>query len=271
MKKVTVHVGAHKTASTTIQNFISLNKSIVDDNVFLCHRENEIGKKLKHSLFESIRKNDFMFFKEYLTFIKTQALNRKCDRILFTDEALLGFHIGQFSENDFYPYASDMAFAFSEVFDCEVEFLLVTRDRFSWLLSLYNQSKKECDYKGSLESFMVNIDLQSVSWIKLSDELSKHGATISIFDISKLESQDGVYNFLAENILSDYNFKVPPTKNQSLGENALSFISENIYRCKGDMKKKQKLINFAREFYIDNDRKVTYTENLERNVKRLLG
>lgn len=178
-KKVYIHIGAHKSASTLIQQNMRENRALfrekydVDyllvenlvDTPFIRHFRaiaNTEKAMSEHRFFESVEKTT-----EYID----EAISLSpCGKILISWEGILG-HSALDRYQGIYTHVKTVSESLKAIFknqDCRV--VLIVRKQDSFIESCYLQQIKE-GRTLSFQEFIESIDIHKISWCNIADTL----------------------------------------------------------------------------------------------------
>lgn len=175
-KQLVIHLGYHKTGSSSIQKWLLDHSEKLSDELYCYNLANGSSNPLKfavHSWLMRGQNQNGLEAKCREMVAEIRALTQKT--VLITDESLLGmplgFSSGDFTETGIYPRASEVVEVLAREFaEFTPVFVVFERDHESWLRSAHNQMHKQgClteDFKGYLARFQPQID-----WLAMRDEL----------------------------------------------------------------------------------------------------
>jgi len=154
--KIVIHMGFHKTGSTSIQEMLLANKALMT-GVHVLNRRNGDTKELTACIQRVITSGKWW---DRFQLIRLCKKVQKCAKsnggqvTLITDEALSGFHLGQRGEAYLYSHLSEIVTLLADGFAWgQPEFVFYTKEHKDWLLSTYKQSVRENGYSGTFDAF----------------------------------------------------------------------------------------------------------------------
>lgn len=162
-KTVSLHLGVHKTASTYLQDSMDLNRDMIVEN-----KADYIDLDLlrtHHRLAGSL--NGEKAQEEINKILEEILCNEKSDRVIISDENILGYSSHWNGCSMIYPKADGNLRALEEALKGHtVEVYIGIRNMSTFLPSIY------CEYLRSLsslpntfEEFIVNLNLETCSWL----------------------------------------------------------------------------------------------------------
>ncbi|MGQ7298495.1 hypothetical protein [Marinobacter nauticus] len=177
-KKIYVHIGAHKSASTTIQQNLAFNKDKLKDSGVAYISPSEIAKSALGRHFRSISIGELDQEDSYLrslsaareSMIKLLSQHQE-PNVVFSWEGFLG-HSGLDLYNGFYTKIDVVSKSIKYIFgDYFFRILLVVRRQDDFIESCYLQQIKE---QRSIDfvSFVDEIKPSKISWLYIAEILS---------------------------------------------------------------------------------------------------
>lgn len=154
MKKIIFHVGFHKTGSTSIQNWLDSNSSVLQNEIHIYNLTDGSTGQLKLSAnqfdISGFTDENLNRFKKACIALERQVLSYRQDKVLYTDEQLFGMPLG-FSfgnknrvQREIYPNAQQIFKLICEHFhNFQVEFIIYKRENKAWFKSIWNQMYKQ--------------------------------------------------------------------------------------------------------------------------------
>lgn len=128
--KIVIHFGLHKTASSSFQTFLYLNRAALQDvGVFYPKIEND---KSHFQIPSGIIKNDWDFVKNFLNKAFKEASNNKIKTVFISSEDFETILIENYRANQFEQLAYEVGFS-------EVHWVGVLRSQWDYFNSLYAQ------------------------------------------------------------------------------------------------------------------------------------
>lgn len=213
MQKVYVHIGAHKSASTTLQANLGLNEGLLSNKGYLYISPTKIAQSSLGAHFRKIsrnRINEFNGFDESLAQAKLSlkqfmmlSANQKLNPI-FSWEGILGhsaldFYHGIYTTIDL--IAKSLAEIFSEY---DAHFLLIIRRNDDFIESCYLQQIKECRTL-AFHDFVENINPEKIFWGPVLHSLSAYlgGDRLAVvpFELIKHVGASGFVKYCLEKML----------------------------------------------------------------------
>ena len=200
-----IHAGAHKTASSFLQDNLRLNskrlKSSDNLSVFLNSGvfHDKFLPNYKALINNSIAAGKLLIESpEYIQAYETlnELVTRKIvKKFIFSDERILGAMIGY--TNTLYPGAEYAAEFLSQVTrKMNIKILLYIRNQADFLESCYLQYYRETGSECSFEDFKERIDFDSLSWKPLVSSFVKFFGDDSVKLISYESSKQGNREFV---------------------------------------------------------------------------
>jgi len=128
--KLVIHMGLHKTASTSFQNFLYLNRdNFLEAGVIYPKVEQD---KSHFILPHKILKNDWVFVENLLQNILTDAQQKMAKTVLISSEDFEIFLLESFMAKKFEELAFELGYE-------EIDWVCVLRDQWEYFNSLYSQ------------------------------------------------------------------------------------------------------------------------------------
>lgn len=177
-KKLYIHIGAHKCASTTIQKNLAANEEILAEQGVRVFLKKDIFPSTLDQLFKKIARNDFADDAEYQSLAdasKADMNNILSDlggeeRALISYEGFLGGSYLDRSES-LYPNSGKALEAIREITaDYDVKIIFLVRQQPGFIESCYLQQVKE--WRGiKFGEYLRRIDLYQMSWLKIAEQI----------------------------------------------------------------------------------------------------
>lgn len=168
--KIFVHVGAHKTATTFLQNNMRSNVAAVEnEGVLFVDKKSESAAKIfkkYNALLAARKKRNIGELSNTLAQLIKPALDRRDYQCIFiSEENLLGQMLS--ARHGFYPDAAAAAEAINGLNQYgEVNIILTVRRQDTYIESCYSFRKirENSNSTASIYDFISKIDLNSLSW-----------------------------------------------------------------------------------------------------------
>ncbi len=176
MKKLVVHVGAHKTATTYIQRLFLANRELLHSHGIHYHTMLKQTERL-------VRKSQFNPDNIDLSAIASTycgELRTDCEVAFHSYEGFLGF---PFTDGLLYKNATHFSSLLGEIqkqLKCELEVIFTVRRQDEFLQSWYIQSVKE-GAVWDFSTFMRDVDWESMNWLKLASNFKAITENIVVF------------------------------------------------------------------------------------------
>jgi hypothetical protein len=169
MKKVFLHLGAHKTATTFIQKNLAASRAMFDAQGWTVVHFHEEQPKL-HRIFRALRKGQRLHARarveSYFEQLKTSPQN-----IMFTCEGMLGSP-RNLGPAGLYPDRVAAAKLLREFFTgCDVTLGFALRNFADFLESIYCYLVGMEGYSESFEDFIADVDPKDITWLGLAEDL----------------------------------------------------------------------------------------------------
>ncbi|SDY48345.1 hypothetical protein SAMN05444004_101549 [Jannaschia faecimaris] len=167
-KRLIIHVGYHKTGSSSVQKWLQQHAEILSPHLYCFNLADGGSNTLKFAAMNWLRghatRDDFVRHCRTMA-AEIHALSQPV--ICITDESLLGmplgFSNGDYAETEIYPQARSIVDVIAQEFsDFDLTIVAVERDADNWLRSVHNQMYKQgCvaeDFDGYLSRFEPMVD-----------------------------------------------------------------------------------------------------------------
>lgn len=178
MKKIIVHLGAHKTGSSALQNWLYTNRKILSEWVYVYNLIDDGTFLVKSACHGLVLGNvPSSKIKERSLVIKEQVECMRNPVVCLSDEGFLGLPLGWSNKegrvvDEFYSRAGDVVREISSALtDYEVDFVFFKRRKESWLKSCWNQMKREGRYQSSFEDYCAAFE-RAVDWDKVIERMT---------------------------------------------------------------------------------------------------
>ncbi|GLX81283.1 hypothetical protein [Thalassotalea eurytherma] len=273
MRKLYLHLGAHKTASTLYQRKLAIASAINELKIISVHqqdREQYVSFRIGYSkIVNDIEVNhhdaDALASKEQaLAELIEQYLAKFTQpSILWSDENLLGTPIGHRvgQSGDFstrlYPVSASIAKAFAiATRNFDVKVLLLTRELESFLLSSYKDWIYKLDQPDSLSEFVNRIELADCRWQSVikpwRENFADSACFVDNFEHFKAEPQQVIaWMWLWANLpLSAINLQNLPQINSGLNAGQIEVALNLIPLLKPEAKASTQI--YLKQLPVDN-------------------
>ena len=176
MKRIVVHLGAHKTGTTSFQSWFEEHKHVLQDKMYCYNLHDGSSEPLKHACYALVRSDGCDHaLRRCLRWMNWQIRCLRQDTVLVTDEGILGPPLGWSSRkkkiSTAYQYAELIVRAISEEWsDYDVTFIFYQREKQAWLKSAWGQMNREGRFKNSLEKFNRRYG-GDFSWEEISTQI----------------------------------------------------------------------------------------------------
>ncbi len=218
MKKIILHLGVHKTATTHIQSRLWNNRELYAKHgvgyVGLNELRGLLTSKLSDVLFNAKKvRSGFSAYEQFET-------------LIISDENILGGTNKPLS-HALYPNIENRLLRVLDVFnDVEVTVNITVRDFSNYLLSRYSESLRHFPFR-KFENYYNKINIPSLSWMPVLEQIISVG-------VSNIRVADFPEIFKDEDFYFDTAFKLPPSlliNEASTGSSiSRSKISQETYR-----------------------------------------
>ncbi|MDX1948884.1 MAG: hypothetical protein SFT90_00085 [Rickettsiales bacterium] len=250
MKEINLHIGAHKTATTFIQETLEKNISLLENkNIFYCSRL-KYTKKLNWNILRRIegvtgnlQKLDSTQLRKELKSFENEYLLK--NKIIISDEEISGslnLKVTKYLYNDVGKYLN---FINTELKNYKIKIFFCIRNYASFIESAYLQLVK-MGVSYSFKSFISKEVLENLSWLSILQNIldSSKNVELVVWDYESFSSDD---NF-KKKIISKIAFNIDPKSfyliqdkkiNPSYSEEALKIaIAANSILSKKEDKNK---------------------------------
>lgn len=180
-KRICLHIGAHKCASTMIQANCLKNINRIHHDLGLRYIKSEQRGNSFYTLFLQIASRLFDFNDEKLfddrikkarENFNTIIKKYRDDKIFISWEGFLG-HCGMHKYGSLYPYTKYYFKALKEITkDHDVKIILVIRRQDEFVESCYLQQIKECQIL-TFSDYMKAIDIKNLSWLTIVNQIEQ--------------------------------------------------------------------------------------------------
>jgi len=226
MPTIKLYLGAHKTASTYIQNLLFVNRVFLE------------GKGFSIFIPKTLRKLYLPQFFEYCKEGKVSKnlydilLNSK-ENIIISDENLIGIPEDFIRVKGMYPYAVKRLKCFKKLYkDFDIKFYFSIRNYFEFYNSIYSEIIRNSEFL-TIKEFKERLWWKDNSWVKLIEEISQiiGKENIFIWDFSLVKKDLFTILKLLVNINEkEFNLLKKDIKEKRLGLSLKSIeIMENIH------------------------------------------
>lgn len=264
MKKVILHVGIQKTATSSIQQTLFDNKKLLgNNNIFIPYRFND--NKVNHSygihhIFCNEPEKFFLFIREgyeaemlrkikdkKINLLKQEILSTKCSNILLSAES-----ISLLNQQELINIKS----FFEKAFDCvEFQIIIVIRNLISIASSIHQQNIKDGSninimdehnfYKSKIKKFIDVFGYKYITIYKFEDSLKPNNGPVEYFldnvGVNRSVINEIQYRFVNESIsanameLIEYiNLRQPYVVNNILNKYRDNYDLISLYSIRGN-------------------------------------
>ena len=233
--RLILHIGTHKTATTTIQHFLALNrKNLLKNRIYFPH--NDYSAYHMNNLASQLANNKAEETKEYMNNCFMHACKLKMHNVLISGEsfyAMTGFFKilagKELNKKEYFSFEEKFINDFKDfcfLFD-EVKVLCALRSQEEYANSLYNQLVKNCygiDYGYSLFLEKIKFILDYKSHLDLWAK-SFGKSNMIIFDFEKIRSNPIKFfcEMCFEQKLKDCDSELKIHSNKRLSRDILEF------------------------------------------------
>lgn len=150
MKKVWIHLGPHKTGSTSIQRYLGHHADVLEKRYDTAY----ISKNETLELSRSLKQRAWLDASEHLIKLRSRIVSTECQNIIVSDEDLSGDMPGRSGTKRVYPRIFEHSRLMLEAMEgFDVKFLFLRRDEDHWIRSVYIQLLKHRQKFSSLDEF----------------------------------------------------------------------------------------------------------------------
>jgi len=162
VKKITIHLGAHKTGSTHLQSRLEKSQYILNPNGISYIPLNTFREK-----FKKFKNNSEPLIQSLKSYMNSQ-------HVLISDEQILGNMLGLY--NGTYPLVKrNLQSLLAEFKGINIEFHLTIRNYEDFFISSYFEFLRQQEYI-NFTRFFRNINRIGFSWVDLVNEINSAGA-----------------------------------------------------------------------------------------------
>lgn len=177
-KRLIVHLGYHKTGSSSIQEWLREHKPVLDEQMACYNLMDETSNGIKFAA--NAFAMGFMTPEAFLAAATEWADTFEAQPqplVVLTDEALPGIPLGAetrgYLETEIYPMAADVVEILAQAFArFDTTFVLYEREPQAWLKSMHNQMVRGSFFKGSFQDYLDTFQPQ-VDWPALRASLAE--------------------------------------------------------------------------------------------------
>jgi len=209
--RLVLHVGAHKTGTTLIQQVMrQRRKALLDHGVFFTEHQDPLALEVR--LLNAIRAMSDIpnpgpgigkRFARYFQLVREVGENSNCANALMTSEELLGYSLPRSAEEvDTVPSLyGNAGVALRVIADNsgmdDVLPVIYIREQASWLESQFRERVKNGG-SHSFEEFLAYTDLSKLSWEPVVDEIRSIFGQVVVrkYDLGRVDGRTFVQNFL---------------------------------------------------------------------------
>ncbi|WP_261845148.1 hypothetical protein [Aliamphritea ceti] len=241
MTKIYIHLGSHKSASTTLQKNLRMNTGVLSESYNLFYNAGQeihttaLGVHFrKLSKFQLMDKSDYLeSIGEAKKAVKEMIEHAAGKNILVSWEGFLG-HSALDKYGGIYTHAERVADSLRRIFsENELRFLLVVRRQDSFIESCYLQQIKE-NRSLSFHEFTDGINIDSLSWLDFFLEFYKlfgNNVALCPFEYIKGSGAKGFIEYCMSSLMdTDFNaseFSISEKANASFSEEGVD-ISRSL-------------------------------------------
>lgn len=177
--KVIIHIGTHKTGTTSLQRFLASNEELLEQQGRILYPN--IGRNKRkgyhHPLFKLLYAGEFTAYQEMAASILREAENRSCHTVLLSSEVLSRATLTD-------EILREIHQSFQH---CEVSILVYFRQQDSYLQSIYAEKVK----RGRLAApeTILDIDTDYLNYFKFTERYARvfgeHAMMVRSFDREK--------------------------------------------------------------------------------------
>lgn len=168
MNKITIHIGAHRCASTAIQNLLIENRrSLKNQGVDLLLRGN-IGKKEHTQVLTLLKKFSFYNLRIKWLLRRFAKAFTGADHLVISEENILGTMAGV-KENNLYPNSANVFKGLKylrDIMGADMRLVLMTRPQDRLIESIYHFRVTRGE-QASFKDFVTRLDLDSFHWDRI--------------------------------------------------------------------------------------------------------
>ena len=276
MKKIILHIGRHKTGTSSIQKFNYLNVDFLKENGYFYPKKSVKRGFAHHTLAESLQRKNFRktSWKEREKQLKNNFYH------LF--EELSSEHINIISSEAFQNCDPDLVrLIFS---DYDVEVICYIRNELDYIASSYSQKIHASDYCEDIDTYADKFQLDYATFLDSWDKAFAGNLSVRSFEKKNLEGGNVVIDFV-KNVLkieSDISDKIPLDANPSLGERLLTFKkrinqegkyiqNKALYKSFSELSTEIEDFKFKLPIAIYQKQKAIYEKNQRKWSKRFLS
>lgn len=235
-KKV-LHVGLHKTGTTSFQAVLQKNKKKFEENGVSCPSISAIHENLTYP----------HVYRGQNGFKLDSLLEKDCHSAILSDEDIIGKY-RKFLDGKVYPNARHYVEKVRLLLEWEsLDLWICLRDYGEWLESCYLQKLKGFGEFFSFQSYYAEIDFESFSWIHLLDDLSSLSFVdkVHVVFYEKFKEDNNIMYRMVENCfgVKDLNLDVVGGKrNPSISDFGYQVLSSLKGVEGGDYKKLNRIL-----------------------------
>jgi len=226
MPTIKLYLGAHKTASTYIQNLLFVNRVFLEEKGFSIFIPKTLRKLYLPQFFEYCKEG------KVSKNLYDILLNSK-ENIIISDENLIGIPEDFIRVKGMYPYAVERLKCFKKLYkDFDIKFYFSIRNYFEFYNSIYSEIIRNSEFL-TIKEFKERLWWKDNSWVKLIEEISQiiGKENIFIWDFSLVKKDLFTILKLLVNINEkEFNLLKKDIKEKRLGLSLKSIeIMENIH------------------------------------------
>lgn len=176
MYDVTLHLGAHKTATSHFRNLLEQNLHLRSDHGLFVPPAIDIRKNISRNL----PKNNSPNPSQNLPARIPPALTNGDNRIYLLDENILGEPKNLFGDGLMYPWAGQrVKGAVQHLTDCDLRIFVSIRNPATYVVSAYLEAVRNNGFR-SFKGYLGGVPLTAISWITLINRLKSAAGEIPI-------------------------------------------------------------------------------------------
>lgn len=235
--RVHIHLGAHKTATTFIQNCLEQNKSLFLDRHILCVTPTFTRNGFMKCFRESIAgnaENQAELTEKMLAFIKAETLSygfndSQPTLLVISEENFLGNFKSLIENGRLYPELKLRLATLAKTFDgCEISVFVSIRHYCEFYPSAYLEALRNGVHRMSFEEFMANATILENSWLTMIDDICSVFDTVKVWPYEKFrENAQAILSELLDTPLSKEIIDINTLQRPSLSRKGLDIVMAN--------------------------------------------
>jgi len=226
MSTIKLYLGAHKTASTYIQNLLYANRNFFEKKNLLILTPQILRKDYLPKFFQFCKNGELS--KDLIS-----IFNQKYKSIILSDENLIGVTEDFIRKDGIYPYTIKRIKCFKKLYkDYDIKFYFSIRNYFDFYNSIYSEIIRNYGFI-SIKEFKEKLDWKNNSWVtfiqEIEDTLGKDKMFIWDFSLIK-NNLFTILNLLADINEKEFKFLQKDIKEKRIGLSLKAVkIMEEIY------------------------------------------